>query len=55
LINYLNTNYIGSASGNIPDGYGEIRYHNGDMLFGYFLNNICGGKGKYIKKDGSLY
>jgi hypothetical protein len=55
VIDFLNANYIGSVEGNIPNGYGEVRYHNGDVQFGYFEKNICQGKGKYIKKDGTFF
>lgn len=51
----MNANYIGSVSDDIPNGLGEFRYNNGDIQYGFFENNLCQGKGRYVKSDGTIY
>lgn len=54
MIKYTNAIYSGEEQNGEPNGYGELKYHNGDRFVGHFSNGQLDGSGTRYYNNGMI-
>ena len=54
MIEYTNAVYSGEEQNGEPNGYGELKYHNGDRFVGHFSDGKLNGSGTKYYNNGMI-